>query len=62
MRDPNRIYPFCMKLAELWSNYPDLRFGQIVSSTERLLYARNEDMFYMEDDELMEAFERMLMA
>lgn len=56
MRDKNRILPFCTELTELWSNYPDLRFGQIMSNLAR--YIRTEygqDIFYMEDDQLMAA-------
>lgn len=51
MRDQNRIYPFCMKLAEYWTkNVPDLRFKQLVSHLE--CYAET-DPFYLEDDEFL---------
>lgn len=51
MRDQNRIYPFCMKLAEYWINHvPDLRFKQLVSHLE--CYAET-DPFYLEDDEFL---------
>ena len=52
MRDPNRIYPFCMELARLWSMHPDMRFGQLMCNMET--WARighQKDMFYVEDEE-----------
>lgn len=55
MRDQNRIYPFCMKLAEYWINHvPDLRFKQLVSHLE--CYAET-DPFYLEDDEFLKLME-----
>ena len=61
MRDPNRIKPFCDELAELWSNWPDLRFGQIMSNIARYVQMEyRKDMFYMEEDELMEIFRHQL--
>lgn len=61
MRDPNRIYPFCTELAALWSKYPDLRFGQIMSNIERYIKMEHgRDMFYMEEDDLMEIIRHQL--
>lgn len=60
MRDPNRIYPFCMKLAELWSNYPDLRFGQIMSNVFSCIEGEDWHPFYVEDDEMMEYINHQL--
>lgn len=61
MRDPNRIKPFCDELAELWSRYPDLRFGQIMSNIARYVQMEHrKDMFYMEEDELMEVIREQL--
>ena len=61
MRDPNRIYPFCMKLAELWSNYPDLRFGQMMINIEKWCrMGLGKEPFYMEEDELMEVISQQL--
>ena len=54
-RDVNRIKPFCDEFAELWSKYPDLRFGQIMSNIARYVQMEYmKDMFYMEEEELME--------
>ena len=61
MRDASRIKPFCDEFAELWSRYPDLRFGQIMSNIERYVQMEHrKDMFYMEDKELMEIIRHQL--
>ena len=49
MRDVNRIYDILMKFQDLWEKYPDQRFGQIISN---YLANDNEDIFYIEDDEI----------
>lgn len=57
-RDINRIYPFCNQLAALWSQHPDLRFGQIIEMARN--HAINKcyrDIFYMEDEQVMKIFE-----
>ena len=54
MRDINRIKPFCDELAELWSKYPDLRFGQLMSNVARYVQMeKRRDMFYFEEEELL---------
>ena len=61
MRDPNRIYLFCAELVSLWSNWPDLRFGQIMSNIARYVqFEYGKDIFYMEDEELMEVLREQL--
>lgn len=61
MRDVNRIKPFCDEFAKLWSNHPDLRFGQIMSNIARYVQMEHRrDMFYMEEDELMEVIRHQL--
>ena len=32
MRDVNRIYDILVKFQDLWEQYPDQRFGQIISN------------------------------
>ena len=49
MRDVNRIYDILMKFQDIWEKYPDQRFGQIISN---YLAKDNEDIFYIEDDEI----------
>lgn len=61
MRDPERIPKICKKFEEMWSKYPDLRFGQFVYALYyKASHVRKEDgsidFFYVEDDE----FERIL--
>lgn len=49
MRDVNRIYDILVKFQGLWEQYPDQRFGQIISN---YIVNDNEDIFYIEDDEI----------
>lgn len=49
MRDVNRIYDILVKFQDLWEQYPDQSFGQIISN---YLVNDKEDIFYIEDDEL----------
>jgi hypothetical protein len=49
MRDVNRIYDILVKFQDLWEQYPDQRFGQIISN---YLVTDREDIFYIEDDEI----------
>ena len=40
---------------QIWSKYSDLRFGQIMSNIARYVQMEyRKDMFYMEEEELME--------
>lgn len=61
MRDANRIKPFCDEFAELWAQYPDLRFGQIMYCVADWADNRyGKDIFYIEEDELMEIIKEFL--
>ena len=61
MRDSKRIKSFCIELAELWSNWPDLRFGQIMSNISKYVqFEHGKDIFYLEDDELMKILREQL--
>lgn len=54
-RDINRIYPFCNQLAALWSQHPDLRFGQLITALSSYTdIEKRLDIFYIEDDKLMQ--------
>lgn len=53
MRDPKRIYPLCMKLAEYWSKVPDWRLTQLISN----VIGDSPFNFYLEDDEVERAFD-----
>jgi len=48
MRDPKRINDIAFALAECWSKFPDLRFGQLVFNIHRTY--GNYDMFNVEDE------------
>lgn len=52
-RDKRRINTMLSKLAEIWRLQPDLRLGQLLVNC-----AGKEDIFSIEDDELLEAMER----
>lgn len=54
MRNPDRIYPFCNQMAALWSQQPDLRFGQMmVALSSYTEIEKHKDMFYIEDEQLI---------
>ena len=53
MRNPDRIPEILKELEKFWKQVPDLRLGQIISN---LSYEsmKNNDPFYIEDDDLLE--------
>ncbi len=55
MRDPSRILVFCDRLAKAWQQFPDLRFGQFILN---IFYEDGRDLFYTEDDEMIEIIEK----
>ena len=58
MRDINRIYTFCMRLAKIWSEKaPDLRFMQLISNLQSAI---GNDGFYIEDDHILEILDAYL--
>jgi hypothetical protein len=60
MRDPNRIKPFCDKLAEFWSQMPDIRFGQLMSNVlGEVYYNTKRDIFFIEDYKMMEEMQKV---
>ena len=57
MRDPKRIPEYCDKLAWIWSQVPDWRFGQLMSNMLGAYVGETgRDIFFPEDDELFEFF------
>lgn len=52
MRDPKRIAVLLRILEIGWKKVPDWRFGQLVENFKR--YIGKEDLFYLEDEDLME--------
>lgn len=54
MRNPDRIEPLLMELANVWEQcFPDWRFMQVVCNFQGWLQS---DGFYIEDDKLIEKF------
>ena len=58
MRDPKRIDQFCDRLKAVWSNAPDLRFGQLMVNVLEDMAASGKDPFFPEDDEMIEYLEK----
>lgn len=61
MRDIKRIPHIICLLGKIWYNNPnfrDLRFGQVVEILKSKL--GNDDMFYVEDDDLIKLLEEMV--
>ena len=57
MRDPNRIEPFLNELGSGWRCLPDWRFGQLMVNLAAAYAGKyGTDLFYVEDDDLMEFF------
>lgn len=50
MRDINRIDPLLAKLGEFWKQYPDMRFGQLITN---IFSSLGTDPWNMEEDEWM---------
>ena len=49
MRNPNRIIPVLIALAQVWKMQPDLRLGQLILNA-----VNNEKVLYnIEDDDLI---------
>jgi len=58
MRDPNRLDDFYDRLKTLHKEkVPDWRFGQLFNNLQT---AFNSDLFYVEDDKLIEAVEKLI--
>ena len=55
MRDPKRIRKFCDRLAAVWEQLPDWRFGQLMVNA---LGEMGRDPFFPEDDEMIEYLEK----
>jgi len=55
MRDPKRIPEILKRLEVVWKKYPDLRLGQLLID---VLHVRNNFLFYIEDNKLIEEIEK----
>lgn len=57
MRNPERIDEFCDRLAAAWHNVPDWRFGQFISNVLGAYQTEHGDIFFPEDDVMIEFIE-----
>jgi hypothetical protein len=65
MRDVNRIKPVVNALGAIWAtDFPDFRFGQLMMIFENWVSVNKEcsDIFYIEDDKILEYFEEFAEA
>ena len=58
MRDPNRIHKYCNKLAEIWSQVPDWRLGQLMVNF--IDQGGGPLSFYMEDEDFITMLESFI--
>ena len=52
--DRTNIYFTALEIAKSWANLPNWRFGQLIYNFERAMEEEGRDIFYMEDDELIQ--------
>lgn len=60
MHDPNRIPTFCYHLIQLWEQYPDLRFSQIIELIKSDYFLKEKNFFYWEDEEVLDIIKRLI--
>lgn len=59
MRDKAKIRRFCDELAALWEEKrPNMRFGQLVVTLNRALDKPRHDIFYLEEEEMLDVLRR----
>lgn len=63
MRDPNRIDEMMSVLTEIWKNYPDMRFNQLLDAIQneygnRVDWKTKKKVYYLDDytSEMMSTF------
>lgn len=59
MRDPNRIPQIINALKIYWEKYPDQRLGQILSNVNNVTKDRIDDIFYMEDNQIIKGLDML---
>ena len=61
MRSNTRIAPIIQKISHLWYQFPDLRYGQIVTIIEDECRKHGYyDSFYVEDDKISEIIDEVI--
>lgn len=58
MRDKKRIEPFLDKLEELWNEYPDYRFGQLITMIGNKVEIG--DIFFPEEEKWLKGINKLL--
>lgn len=53
MRNPDRIPEILSRLEEVWKDYPDLRFAQLISNVFPM-----HAPYYMEDEQFIDTIEK----
>lgn len=53
MRDVKRIYAITSLILNIWIQHPDLRFFQLIDIIRHRISPTGEDLFYLEDDQLI---------
>jgi hypothetical protein len=61
VRSPHRIGTIILRLKQVWDLFPDLRLLQLLNAIlqESPLFPQ-EDLFYLEDDDLLKALDKVL--
>lgn len=60
MRNPERLFGFYMQLASRHTAIPDMRFGQLMYSFIRWAEMENKNIFYLEEDEFIELYDKFI--
>ena len=57
-RDPKRIDKYMELLTQVWKDFPDLRFGQLLANMLGFVQQQTKtDIFFLEDEEFFKVFE-----
>lgn len=59
MRDPNRIPQIINALKMYWEKHTDQRLGQIMSNVNSVSEEKVDDVFYMEDDQIIKGLDML---
>lgn len=60
MRDIKRIDTFLLKLKEVWVQYPDLRFAQVIDILKFPDEYKNKDPFFFEEEDWVKIFDNTI--
>ena len=60
VNNEEHVDEFCKQFAAIWKQHPDLRFGQLISiicSTRYIYDMKGRDIFYIEDEDMLDYIE-----